>query len=85
MGLVTGLLTLPLAPVSGTVWIAEQLAAQAEREMLSDRALRRQLVEAERAFDAGELTLEEYEAIEDGLLERIELLESQRRSEEGAH
>jgi hypothetical protein len=85
MGLLTGLLTLPLAPVRGTVWIAEQLAAQAEREMLSDRALRRQLVEAERAFDAGELTLEEYEAIEDGLLERIEQLESERPPEEGVH
>jgi len=66
------------------VWIAEQLAAQAEREMLSDRALRRQLVEAERAFDAGELTLEEYEAIEDGLLERIEQLESD-PPQEGVH
>ena len=85
MGLLTGLLTLPLAPVRGTVWIAEQLAAQAEREMLSDRALRRQLAEAERAFDAGELTLEEYEAIEDELLERIELLESEHRPEEGVH
>jgi hypothetical protein len=85
MGLVTGLLTLPLAPVRGTVWIAEQLAAQAEREMLSDRALRRQLVEAERAFDAGELTLEEYEAIEDGLLERIEQLETERLPQEGGH
>ena len=85
MGLLTGLLTLPLAPVRGTVWIAEQLAAQAEREMLSDRALRRQLVEAERAFDAGELTLEEYEAIEDGLLERIEQLERERPPQEGVH
>jgi hypothetical protein len=85
MGLVTGLLTLPLAPVRGTMWIAEQLAAQAEREMLSDRALRKRLVEAERAFDVGELTLEEYEAIEDELLERIELLESEHRPEEGVH
>ena len=32
MGLVTGLLTLPLAPVRGTIWIAEQLMAQAEKD-----------------------------------------------------
>ena len=32
MGLITGLLTLPLAPVRGTIWVAEQLAAEAERE-----------------------------------------------------
>ena len=35
MGLFTGLLTLPLAPVRGTVWIAEQLAAEAERERVA--------------------------------------------------
>ena len=37
MGLLTGLLTLPLAPVRGTVWIAERLLEEAERE-LSDPA-----------------------------------------------
>ena len=36
MGLITGLLTLPLAPVRGTVWVAEQIHDQAEQ-----RALRR--------------------------------------------
>jgi len=48
MGLLTGLLTLPLAPVRGTVWIAEQLAAEAERELRDERSPRRQLREAER-------------------------------------
>ena len=83
MGLLTGLLTLPLAPVRGTVWVAEQLVAQAERELLSDKALRARLAEAERAFDSGELTEAEYEQIEDDLLERIELLQKERRFEEG--
>jgi Gas vesicle protein G len=83
MGLLTGLLTFPLAPVRGTVWIAEKLAAQAEFELLSERALRARLAEAERAFDSGALTVEEYEEIEDGLLERIELLEEERRLKEG--
>jgi hypothetical protein len=83
MGLLTGLITLPLAPVRGTVWIAEQLAAQAERELLGEKAFRARLAEAERAYDAGELTIEEYEALEDELLEQIEALEEQRRVEEG--
>jgi hypothetical protein len=72
MGLLTGLLTLPLAPVRGTVWIAEQLAAEAERELQNEKSLRRRLAEAERQFETGALTIEEYEAIEDELLERFE-------------
>ena len=48
MGLITGLLTLPLAPVRGTVWIAEQLTAEAERELREAQSPRRRLIEAER-------------------------------------
>ena len=87
MGLITGLLTLPLAPVRGTVWIAEQLALQAERELGDEKTIRRRLAEAERQFELGTLSLEEYEAIEDALLERLEDLreaERQARSAPGA-
>ena len=72
MGLLTGLLTLPLAPVRGTVWIAEQLAAEAERELRDERSVRRRLAETERQFELGAITVEEYEAIEDELLARLE-------------
>jgi hypothetical protein len=72
MGLLTGLLTLPLAPVRGTVWIAEQLAAEAERELRDEGSVRRRLTEAERQFELGALTIEEYEALEDELLARLE-------------
>jgi hypothetical protein len=72
MGLLTGLLTLPLAPVRGTVWIAEQLAAEAERELRDEKSVRRRLAEAERQFELGVLTIEEYEALEDELLEGLE-------------
>jgi hypothetical protein len=72
MGLFTGLLTLPLAPGRGTVWIAEQLAAEAERELQNERSPRRRLREAERQFELGAITAEEYESIEDELLARLE-------------
>jgi hypothetical protein len=72
MGLLTGLLTLPLAPVRGTVWIAEQLAAEAERELRDEGSVRRRLTEAERQYELGALTIEEYEALEDELLARLE-------------
>jgi gas vesicle protein GvpG len=72
MGLFTGLLTLPLAPVRGTVWVAEQLAAEAERQMREAESPRRRLVEAERRLELGLLSLDEYEAIEDEALEALE-------------
>jgi type II secretory pathway predicted ATPase ExeA len=73
MGLFTGLLLLPLAPVRGTVWIAEQLAEEAARQMDEGRTIRRQLAEVELRYERGELTVEELEEIEDELLERLRL------------
>ena len=70
MGLFTGLLTLPLAPVRGTVWIAEQLAAEAERQLRQEP--RRRLVTAERQLELGLITTEEYEVIEDEALAVLE-------------
>jgi hypothetical protein len=77
MGLFTGLLLLPLAPVRGTVWIAEQLTAEAERQLRDERSVRRQLAEAERQFELGLLSVEEYETIEDELAARLEEEEAQ--------
>ncbi len=73
MGFLTGILLLPLAPLRGTVWLAERLAEVAERELDDEATVRRLLVEAEMAFDSGELSEEEYEQVEDELLERLEL------------
>jgi hypothetical protein len=72
MGLFTGLLLLPLAPVRGTIWIAEQLAAEAERETDERVVVRRLLLQAEDALERGELTEEEFDQIEDELLDRLE-------------
>ena len=72
MGIFTGLLLLPLAPLRGTIWLAEQLAAIAEEELGDERAIRRLLIEAEIALEAGDLTPEEHERVEDELLERLD-------------
>jgi hypothetical protein len=71
MGLLTGLLTLPLAPLRGTVWIAEQLAEQAARELDDEKVIRRRLAEAELSYELGHITIEELEQIEDELLDRL--------------
>jgi len=81
VGLFTGLLLLPLAPVRATMWLAEQLAAQAERELDDEVAVRRLLVEAELALQRGDLTDAEYERVEDELLERLELARARAQQE----
>jgi hypothetical protein len=78
MGLITGLLTLPLAPVRGTVWIAEQLAAEAERQMYSSQSARRRLLVAERQLELGLLSEEEYEVIEEAALDQLEAEQEER-------
>lgn len=75
MGLVTGLLTLPLAPVRGVAWIAEQLAAEADRELYGDaETLRRELTELQRDRAFGQLDDEEYTEREAALLARLSAL-----------
>ena len=71
MGLIGGLLTLPLAPVRGTVWIAERLQEQAERELYDESAIRAGLVELEEARAAGEYDERELDEAEDALITRL--------------
>jgi uncharacterized membrane protein len=71
MGLLTGLLTLPLAPVRGTIWIAERLLEEAERELNDPEAIEQQLLEAEERYERGEISADEFERIEDELLRRL--------------
>jgi len=72
MGLITGLLTLPLAPVRGVVWVGDQIALEAERELDEPARVRRELAALQAAFERGELGEEEFERAEDELLDRLE-------------
>lgn len=71
MGLFTGLLTLPLAPVRGTVWLAERLLEEAERELNHPAAVEQQLLAAEARHERGEITDDELARIEDELVRRL--------------
>jgi gas vesicle protein GvpG len=71
VGLFTGLLTLPLAPVRGTIWVAERLLEEAERQLDDPALLEQQLDEAEAALERGEISREEFEELEDELLRRM--------------
>jgi uncharacterized membrane protein len=69
--LLTGLLTLPLAPVRGTMWIAERLLDEVERELDDPRTIEAQLLDAEERFERGEITQEDFELLEDTLMRRL--------------
>jgi hypothetical protein len=71
MGLFTGLVTLPLAPVRGVVWIAEQVMEEMERELYDEDSIRRELVQLELDFEDGLIDEEERQVREDALLERM--------------
>lgn len=71
MGLITGLLTLPVAPLRGAVAVAEQVLRAAEDEFYDPQRIRAQLDDVERRRAAGELTEEEAMAWEDALIERM--------------
>ncbi len=73
MGLLTGILTLPLAPVRGVAWVAEKVAEQAELELYDENRIMAELAELERAKDAGELDEEQFNRYVDELLERLEV------------
>lgn len=72
MGLITGLLTLPLAPVRGVAWVAEQVQDQAEQELYDEGRIMRELAAVELAHDAGEIDDDQLAEQVDGLLERLE-------------
>jgi Gas vesicle protein G len=71
MGLITGLLTLPLAPVRGTVWLAERIQEQAERELNDESAIRTALIEIEEMRKSGRYGDAELDEAENELLERL--------------
>jgi hypothetical protein len=71
MGLLTGLLGLPLAPLRGTVAVADQVLKQAEEQYYDPVRIRQELEEVDRQREAGAITEDEAIAWEDELVERL--------------
>lgn len=68
MGLITGLLTLPLAPVRGVGWVAEQVRRQAEQELARSQDPAHRLADIESAWEAGEITDQRRDDLEEEVL-----------------
>ncbi|MEU0134024.1 gas vesicle protein GvpG [Streptomyces sp. NPDC006296] len=71
MGLLSGLLLLPLAPVRGVIWVAEKAEDIADRELHDPSVIRAQLIALNQEFEDGTVGLEEFEREEEELLDRL--------------
>jgi hypothetical protein len=71
MGFFTGLLTLPLAPVRGVVWVTEQVAEEIDRQLYDEGNIRREMLALELDYDDGKIDEEERQAQEEALFERL--------------
>ena len=71
MGLISGILTWPLAPVRGVAWIAEQVRQEAERQWLDPAAIQEALDDVQARRDAGLIDDAEANRLEDELIERL--------------
>jgi hypothetical protein len=81
MGLLKAILTLPMAPVTGVVALAEQIQRQAEDQLYDPGRIRSELDEIARQRQAQTISEEEAEQLEELLLQR--LLMARDRAREG--
>ena len=72
MGLFSQILTLPLAPVRGTIWVLERVVETAENEYYDPGPIERELADLEKALLAGEIDEETFDRCEDKLLDRLD-------------
>lgn len=71
MGLLTGLLTLPIAPLRGTVAVAEQVLRHAEDIYYDPATIRAELERVDQLRTDGEIDEVEAAAWEDELIDRL--------------
>ncbi|SDM51690.1 gas vesicle protein GvpG [Streptomyces wuyuanensis] len=72
MGLLTQIVTLPLAPVRGVVWVMDRVLEAAENEYYDPEPVQRELAELEALLLSGEIDEETFDRCEDELLEKLE-------------
>jgi hypothetical protein len=75
VGIITGLLTLPLAPVRGVAWVAEQVRQEAERQWSDPVAIQAAMDDIQARREAGSISEAEADRIEEELLDRLMAIE----------
>ncbi|GGU01957.1 MULTISPECIES: gas vesicle protein GvpG [Actinomadura] len=71
MGFFTGLVTAPLAPVKGVMWLAETLTEQAEAQLYDPGRIAAEMQQVADEAAAGEITEEEAAEREEELIHRL--------------
>ncbi|NKZ09240.1 gas vesicle protein GvpG [Actinomadura latina] len=71
MGLFSGLVTLPLAPVKGVVWLAETLTEQAEAQLYDPGRIAAEMQQIADEVANGEITEDEAAVREEELIRRL--------------
>ncbi|QLE43831.1 gas vesicle protein [Nostoc sp. C052] len=75
------ILLLPvMGPISGLMWIGEQIQERTNTEYDAQENLHKQLLSLQLKFDMGELSEEEFDAQEEELLLKIQALELEEES-----
>ncbi|WP_079022841.1 gas vesicle protein GvpG [Streptomyces odonnellii] len=75
MGLLTQILTVPLAPVRGVGWVVRRVTEVAEQEAYDTAPIERRLAELERELLEGRISEREFDRREDELLDRLESIQ----------
>ena len=73
MGLIKELVLLPFAPVRASGWVIGQVLSEAERIYYDPATVRTELAQLEERLEAGEIDEEEFDRLEDELLDRLEI------------
>ncbi len=68
-----------MGPISGLVWIGEQIQERTNTEFDAQENLHKQLLSLQLSFDIGEISEEDFEEQEEELLLKIQALEEQER------
>ncbi len=76
MGLVT-------APLRGLLWVFEEIADRAEKELYDEDAVKAELMEIYRKLEAGSLTEDDFNRREAELVERLQRIDERKTGRRG--
>lgn len=83
MSILTTALAAPVAgPIRGIFALARIIDDQVKKELYNEDKVRGTLAELELKLDLGEIELEDYEALEDELLQRLRTIREMKRNGE---
>ncbi|WP_030759538.1 gas vesicle protein GvpG [Streptomyces sp. NRRL F-2664] len=82
MGLLTGLLTSPLAPMRAVVWVAQRISDKANEEYYDPAPVWAALGDLEGRLQRGEIDSDTFEAMEDELLDRLDEITRYRQQQQ---